>query len=96
MLNGGVLLMKMGKLILSEWSNIGAVRAWDSDESTSRSLPCPLFGVRTTSKKPGLPRVANQRDAACGTWAVRGFGKRAAALLRDRLPSGLTAKDYMP
>ena len=82
--------MKMGNLLLSEWSNvIGPVRAWisgrhklyhrnyDSRQLKGRSLPFLIARLLTVAKD-------------CG----RLVAKRAGALLFDELQLRLTAKDY--
>jgi hypothetical protein len=93
-----VLLMKMGNLVLSEWSNVGPVRAWDSG-----SRECPsLYRARYQAselREMSLDFPGGTPNGK-GLWHQSGdrglWQGRTAALLVEKLGLRLTPKDYMP
>ena len=89
-----VLLMKMGNLLLSEWSNVGPVRAWDLGAPTCPKLYHRNYDSRQL-KGRSLP-FPHQPTAhrGQGLWHQGSWQERAGALLFDRLQLRLTAKDY--
>jgi hypothetical protein len=100
-----VLLMRLGDLVMSEWSNVGAVRAWAVGDKD-----CPrLYGkhyVGGALRERGLNFPDHPSTGKGGAHDGRGLWHRnpegglwqgcAAALLRNRLGIALTSADYMP
>lgn len=99
-----VLLMRIGSLVLSEWSNVGPVRAWDV---AGRDSP-QLYKARYTGaqlKAPSLRFPDHPLRQKGGSYDSYGLWHRsgdvglwqgcAAALLFDRLQLRLTPKDYL-
>lgn len=99
-----VLLMRMGPLVLSEWSNIGPVRAWNVGSKDTpqlyhphytdlqlkaASLNFPQHPVRQSGGSNGGEGLYH-RHGDLGLW--QGC---AAALLLEKLQIRLTQKDYM-
>jgi hypothetical protein len=98
-------LMRLGDLILSEWSNVGAVRAWavggkhcpalyrDSYHGFDLKAPCLDFPNHPTRGNGGSfgGRGLYHHSSASGLW--QGC---VAALLRNRLGINLSPSDYMP
>jgi len=89
-----VLLMKMGNLILSEWSNVGSLRAW-----TAGTVSCPkLYQRNYDAKHLKAPSLAFPHQAPGDSQGLRHHGswqERAAALLFERVQLRLTPKDYL-
>ena len=99
-----VLLMRIGPLVLSEWSNVGPVRAWDV---AGRDSP-QLYKTHYTGaqlKAPSLRFPDHPLRQKGGSYDSYGLWHRsgdvglwqgcAAALLLDRLQLRLTPKDYL-
>jgi hypothetical protein len=101
-----VLLMRLGNLVFSEWSNVGSLRAW---EVADRNCP-PLYRTKEYEMRglkapclafPNHPSYGNggnlssdglrHHSTANGLW--QGC---AAALLQAKLGIRLTPQDYMP
>jgi hypothetical protein len=91
----GVLLMKMGNLILCEWSNVGPLRAWDIGAPT-----CPkLYNRKYDSRQLAASSLAFPQQPPShrgrGLWHQGPWQERAAALLLDRVDLRLVPKDYL-
>ncbi len=102
-LTGGVdarhsaILMRIGPLVLCEWSHNGKLRAWPSEWRNAPRLGCSSYNaneLKTASLVfPGGGREDGLRHAGSenGRWQ-----ERAAALLRERAGVVLEERDYMP
>ncbi len=89
-----VLLMKMGDLILSEWSNVGSLRAWNVGTSGSPKLYQRNYDARQL-KAPSLTFPHQTRGDYRGMRHGGSWQIRAAALLSSRLQLHLSPRDYM-
>jgi hypothetical protein len=89
-----VLLMKMDRLILSEWSNVGSLRAWTVDTANCPTLYQRNYDARHL-KAPSLTFPHQVRGNSQGMRHHGSWQERAAALLSDRLQLRLTPKDYL-
>jgi hypothetical protein len=98
-------LMRLGDLILSEWSNVGAVRAWAVDGKHCPALYREAYqGVEL--KAPSLDFPNHPTRGNGGSFGGKGLYHHssssglwqgcAAALLRNRLGVTLSPSDYMP
>jgi hypothetical protein len=101
-----VLLMRLGHLVLSEWTNDGPVRAWDETDQR-----CPRLYRRdryqaADLRAPSLDFPDHPERGIGGATSGRGLWHRngedglwqgcAAVLLHHRLGVPLTKRDYMP
>jgi len=100
-----VLLMRLGSLVLSEWSNVGPVRAWERGDRA-----CPQLYEREYDPEalralclsfPNHPAYGNGGALnSRGLWHRNGdkglWQGCAAALLQGKLQIRLTSSDYMP
>jgi hypothetical protein len=92
-----LLLMKMGRLVLSEWSHLGVVRAWDSQSSRCPGLYLRRY-LTADLQEPSLnfpggaptPRGLMHSMTKAGLWQGR-----VAALLKDKLNLDLSPRDYL-
>lgn len=98
-----VLLVKIGNLVMSEWSNVGPLRAWTDDdrraprlyerkyEAHALKLDCLAFPAYSNAKagSGSITRGLWHRGPAEGHWQGR-----AAALLKQRVGLNLTPQDY--
>jgi len=99
-----VLLLKLGAVVLSEWSNVGKVRAWDAghqdcpplyrstydaDDLRADCLPFPPDPA--TGK--GTPSFGGLSHHGPEDFLWQG---RAAEFLRNKIGLRLTRKDYTP
>jgi hypothetical protein len=100
-----VLLIGLGNLVMSEWSNVGAVRAWAIEDKLCPKLYGRNYNGAALRERglnfPDHPTTGKggSHDGA-GLWhrkPERGLWQGcAAALLRNRLNVTLTTADYMP
>jgi hypothetical protein len=92
-----VILMRIGPLVLCEWSHNGKLRAWPVDWRHAPRLGLRAYTgyeLKTDSLVfPGGSREDGLRHAGSesGRWQ-----ERAAALLRERAGVALEPRDYMP
>jgi hypothetical protein len=92
-----VILMRIGSLVLCEWSHNGKLRAWPADWRHAPRLGLSVYTghqLKTESLVfPGGSREDGLRHAGSesGRWQ-----ERAAALLRERAGVALEPRDYMP
>jgi hypothetical protein len=99
-----VLLMQLGNLVLSEWSNVGPVRAWDkNDRRCPRLYEAAYSAAELRTPCLDFPNILLRDHAGGGggkgLWHRGGevglWQGRAAALLLDKLGLILTQQDYM-
>jgi len=92
-----VILMRIGSLVLCEWSHNGKLRAWPADWRHAPRLGLSVYTghqLKTESLVfPGGSREDGLRHdgSESGRWQ-----ERAAALLRERVGVELEPRDYMP
>jgi hypothetical protein len=92
-----VILMRIGPLVLCEWSHNGKLRAWPVDWRHAPRLGLSDYtGYQLKTESlvfPGGSREDGLRHAGSesGRWQ-----ERAAALLRERAGVALEPRDYMP
>jgi hypothetical protein len=92
-----VILMRIGSLVLCEWSHNGKLRAWPADWRHAPRLGLSAYTghqLKTESLVfPGGGREDGLRHAGSesGRWQ-----ERAAALLRERAGVALEPRDYLP
>jgi hypothetical protein len=101
-----VLLMRLGNLVLSEWSNVGPVRAWDVSDRACPRLYKPTRYTVDELRAPSLDFPPHPLRGRGGSADGRGLWHRsgdqglwqgsAAALLNHRLQLRLSEADYMP
>lgn len=85
-----VLLIRLkGSLVLSEWSNVGMLRTWDSTDKLCPKLYA-LKGYEVAALKPGRNGITHHSPER-GLWQ-----NRAAQLLWSKLGIRLFYTDYMP
>ncbi len=100
-----VLLIRLGDLVMSEWSNVGAVRAWAVGDKDCPTLYRKQY-VGGALRERGLSFPDHPSNGKGGSHDGSGLWHRkperglwqgcVAALLRNRLGVVLSPADYMP
>lgn len=99
-----VLLMKLGSVVLSEWSNVGRLRAWDAGHPNCPTMDRPYYAA-TELRADSLsflnePNGGKERHSFPGLTHHGSenflWQERAAEFLRTKIGLRLTRKDYTP
>lgn len=90
--NHAALIMRIGKLVITEWSHNGRYRVWDTEKADRLQVPTPYQAHYT---RLDLVRNATLEGAHAGSENGR-WQKKVAGHIRGKTGISVRFKEYMP